>query len=169
LKIIAALLALVVLCASAHAQTPPAAVVGKPVAGAPRWKLLEATDGCWAETGAGAVFAEGDTVHAKILINKSGELVLVAARPEWQRTETRIDFTVAVDGGEPIPMSGSAAVVMAMAPVKNSDVMNRLRAASALSWNLPWGDYKAQVAGFGKAMDAVIACQRKRPTTPPAR
>jgi hypothetical protein len=170
LKIVLALIALVALSASAFGQ---AAVATAPIAAAPRWKLVTAADGCWAETGSGLVFAEGDTVHAKLLINKEGGLILVASHPGWQRTESRIDYTVRPDSGEVIPIAGSAAVVMAMGPIKRDDDALRLRNASVLIWNLPWGNYRAQVGGLGKALDAIAACERKRqaalPRPAPAR
>jgi hypothetical protein len=166
LKRIAACLVLVALPAAALAQAVTATA---PIAAAPRWKLVQAADGCWAETGSGLVFAEGDTVHAKLLINKEGGLILIASHPGWQRTESRIDFTVRPDSGEPIPISGSAAVVMAMGPIKRDDDAARLRNAQMLVWNLPWGNYRAQVQGLGKALDAIAACERKRRAAPAPR
>jgi hypothetical protein len=163
----AALLALLTLSAPALAQ---AATSTTPIPGVPRWKLVQAADGCWAETGSGLVFAEGDTVHAKILINNSGDLILTASRPDWKRTETQIDFTVQADGTAPMFMNGSAAIVMVMASVKNVGDVGRLRGASLLMWNLPWGNYRAHVEGFAKAMDTVVACQNKQRAAPrPAR
>jgi hypothetical protein len=159
LRTVAALFALFALSAPAFAQ---AVTNTTPIPGVPRWKLVQASDGCWAETGAGTVFEPGDNVHAKLLINKEGGLILIASHPSWARTETRIDFTVQPDAGEPIAISGTAAIVMAMGPIKRDEDAVRLRNAGVLIWNLPWGHYRAQVQGLGKALDAIAACERKR-------
>lgn len=43
--------------------------------------------------------------------------------------------------------------------IDGAENIRKMRDAKTLDWNLPYGHFRAEVAGLGAALDAVIACR----------
>lgn len=138
------------------------ALADHPVAGAPVWLLIDSPErDCWAETGAGAKFAPGDTLHIKLMVNIDGNLVIAGARPDW-RANGRVVFRQTIDQDPPEAIDGSGVMSLVLAEITEPDMMERLRRAMRLTWKMPWGSFSAKVTGLGAAFDAVAECRRQK-------
>jgi hypothetical protein len=137
------------------------ALADRAVPGAPDWMLIESVaNDCYAETGAGQNFANGDTLHIKLMKNGRGNLVLAGARPEWRNAGT-IEFSLTIDNGPPETLRGSNAISLVLTEIRDPALIRRLRDATMLTWQLPWGNFTARVSGLGVAYDAVAECKRR--------
>ena len=133
------------------------AFADEPVRGAPNWTLIDSvTADCWAETGNGANFAPGDTIHIKVMFNDRDRVILMGARPDWKRLGP-VAFGLSIDGGDPEIMRGNNANSLVITEIDPA-LVDRLRAASRIEWQLPWGAFSANVSGLGIALDAVDDC-----------
>jgi hypothetical protein len=141
--------------------TAPAFADG-PVPGAPNWTLVDsAPRDCWAETGAGAHFPMGDTMHIKVMRNNRGNLIVAGARPDWRNTGS-LEFAMRIDAGPAQPMRGSGAMSLVLTEIEDPGLEQSLRDATRLVWQMPWGNFTASVSGLGTAYEAVADCKRQK-------
>jgi hypothetical protein len=135
------------------------ALADEPVRGTSNWTLVDSvTADCWAETGNGASFAPGDTIHVKVMFNDRDRVILMGARPDWRRLGP-VAFGLSIDGGDPEIMRGNNANSLVIVEIDDPGLVERLRAASRIEWQLPWGAFSADVSGLGLALDAVDDCR----------
>jgi hypothetical protein len=149
-----------VACAAALLLAAAApALADEPVEGASNWMLIDSvTADCWAETGNGNSFAPGDTIHVKLMFDDRDHVILMGARPDWRKLGV-IAFGLSIDGGDPELLRGHGANSLVVAVIDDPELLQRLRQASRLEWQLPWGMFSAKVLGLGIALDAVDDCR----------
>lgn len=101
---------------------------------------------------------EGRTVNTRLLRARDGTMVLIASWPTWDRTGHPISGTLAVDGGEPVVISGASIGPLFLMRVDDDALYQRLREARLLQWSLPWGEFSTEISGLGAAFDAIDVC-----------
>lgn len=82
----------------------------------------------------------------------------MAGRPDWKFDPEKVSARLSIDGAASMTLEGNALLNLVLFPVKDGALRDSLRAARTLDWRLPWGDYHAEVAGLGAALDAVRRC-----------
>lgn len=63
-----------------------------------------------------------------------------------------------IDNGKNTAVGIEAAFNLILLKVSNTDMVDALRGAHLLHWELPWGKYTADVDGLGRALDWVQQC-----------
>jgi len=98
------------------------------------------------------------------MLNRSGQLVLVAGRPDW-RASGPVEVSLRIDGFELSHLQANAFNNVVLVLISYEAVVKRLMAAKELYWTLPTGKYHAAVSGLGDALSWVQQCQQaKRPS-----
>lgn len=143
------------LCATsiAQAQQPaPARHVGK-------WLLNERGQAC-------AARLVGDQADTLLMLNKAGALVLAAGHGDWTGLKGQAPISLSIDGAIPEALNATMMNEIVLTLVTDPDMVERLRRAHSLSWDLPSGHYTAKVSDLGKALDAISACRGSQPGPP---
>jgi hypothetical protein len=154
-------------CAGQASFVQTSAPPPSPAAG--DWTLSDAsvgTDWC-------VMRRRGEQVDTVLMLNREGRLILGAGKPSWSESaDSSAEATLAVDGGPPRAVKVSLLQNLALTLVQDGALSRQLRGASKISWSLPQGDFHADVAGLGPAVDALRVCMRQRHPdgyAPPAR
>lgn len=115
-----------------------------------------------------AVRRNGRDVDTTISLNASGAVILTAGRPDWAMPPTSVQATLAIGDAQPVAVQ---AIVFTNVVIVNLDKNDpalpaALARAKSLKWSFSWGQFEADIAGVDKALDALRACQAKRPGAP---
>ena len=144
------------IAAAAALAVPPVAADGQgtPIAGA--WRLirhLPIVEGpvCVARAG-------GEDANMDIMLNRDGEPILVAARPDWN-LRGALAVGLAIDDDPVRKLEGQSVANLVLVRLSDTALVERLRRARTLAWSLPFGRFRTSVAEFGAALDAIRACQ----------
>jgi hypothetical protein len=119
-----------------------------------RWTLGLPTDPPGKTCGAAKL---GEQVNTRLLRNRDGEMILIAARREWDHSDP---FTagLSIDGAEAMEVEALTVGPLVLVQVKDAALEARVKAARTLDWTLPWGAFHAEVEGLGAAYDAIEVC-----------
>ena len=152
MKLAAAFAALAHFATSAGAAG--AAEDGTPIAGA--WRLIRRLPTpdhpvCVAR-------AAGAEANMDLLLNNDGVPVLIAARPEW-RSAGPIEIALSIDDKRAQKVTAQSAPPLVLVLLSDAKMVERLRQARSLTWSLPFGRVRTDMAGFDAALAAVKACQ----------
>ena len=131
------------------------ALAGTPIPNAGDWMVVKNPSGCWVEVDSG-----NSNVQTKIILAMGGTPMLVAGRPDWNHNDNDTTFTLQIDDGPAEPVRGGAMGNMILVGIDQPERLERLRSARKIAWQLPWGNFHADVAGLGAALDALKECQR---------
>jgi len=147
-------LGLVALSGTALAQTPEGQD-NQPIAGAGSWMLQRRLPGmpglvCTIRT-------EGPEANTTILLNNDRRPVLIIGRGDWSGHMGEARATLSIDGGRPIRLEAAMLQSIVLVLIEPA-LLDRLRAAQTLDWTLPFGRFRANVAGLGTAFDALSGC-----------
>ena len=107
----------------------------------------------------------GAEVDTMLMLNKDGDLLLVAGREDWQQPAGNWDISVQVDDVEIEHVKATVFNNLVFLLVKDESTVHRLRAAKVIAWYLPVGVYRASVAGLGSALDSLRMCEQTRAAT----
>ena len=147
---------------AAAVAAQPRADDGESIAGP--WRLLT-----WlpmVERPVCMVRAAGAEVNLDIILNKAGEPILIAARPDWKHSgDAEIGLTI--DGDPPRTLQGQMLANLVLIPLSDL-LVRRLKQAKAVQLALPFGRFRANVAEFGAALSALQACGARIGATRPA-
>jgi len=100
----------------------------------------------------------GDAIDIQIVRNKIDHLLLIAGHPDWDHKGGPIHVTISVDGGPPVPLDGFVIGPIVLVEVADDALTKQLKAAHAVRWDLPWGQFTATIDGLGKALDSIAYC-----------
>jgi hypothetical protein len=156
MKLAAAFAALALLATPAGAAED-----GTPIAGA--WRLIRRLPTpdhpvCLARVA-------GVEANMDLLLNNDGVPVLIAARPEW-RSAGPIEIALTIDDKRAQKLTAQSAPPLVLVLLSDAKVVERLRQARSLTWSLPFGRVRTDMAGFDAALAAVKACQTEGVKTP---
>jgi hypothetical protein len=101
----------------------------------------------------------GKEVDTMLMLNRNGELILVAGRADW-RASGSYQIGLRIDDFEAAMLPAGAFNNLVLALIKDETILNRLKTAKDLYWSLPSGTYHATVAGLGDALDWVHTCEQ---------
>jgi hypothetical protein len=121
------------------------------------WTIFDPTPG----TNDCSIRANGGSIDTMVMVNKTGALVLVGARNDWERPGKSIEVTLRIGDGKAVTTKASALSNLVLLQLDDSQAQ-ALRQATTLSWTLPWGAFDAQLRGNGAAIDALLACHKRR-------
>jgi hypothetical protein len=123
-----------------------------------RWTFAETLPG----GNACAAKLPGDEVDTLLMLNKSGELLLIAGRPEWRGRGESQEIELQIDRFEIKHLVASSFDNLVLLVVKDESVLKRLKNAKDLYWRLPSGTYHAAVQGLATALSWLHTCERKK-------
>jgi len=129
----------------------------RPIPLAGEWRLSATLPGVTGSACTARI--NGDQVDTILMINRSGQLLLVAGHNGWAAWGGELDVSLQIDGDTPDKLKAFSFNNLVMTEVTNETVLLRLRRARTLDWSLPLGHFHAAVSGLGIALDAVKACQ----------
>jgi hypothetical protein len=129
----------------------------QPVEGAPSWLLFDHLPGV--EGRACMVRTNGPEADTMLVFNNVGVPLLIAGWADQYHEGGEAEVSLSVDGAAPVRMRGSVALNLVITSVADATLLQRLRAARTLDWTFPFGRFRADVAGFGVALDALRACR----------
>lgn len=111
--------------------------------------------------GANACAAQltGDEVDTTLMLNRNGQLILVAGRSNWRAAGPE-EVSLRIDDFELDHLQANAFNNLVLLLISDEAVVKRLMAAKELYWILPSGRYHAAVTGLGDALDWVRRCER---------
>jgi hypothetical protein len=144
---------MIVLAALALAIAPPPEGGGRLIVGG--WRLhrhLPDVDPslCVARTA-------GDEAHMDVMINNVGDPIIILARPDWD-LEGPLEVGLGIDREPARKIRGESVGTLVLVELSDRALVARLRRARTLTWALPFGRFRANIAGFGAGVDAVRAC-----------
>lgn len=119
-----------------------------------QWMHLENVIG----SGSCAARLTGSEVDTMLVVNGSGQLILVAGRADWQGSGPE-EAALRIDDFQIEHLQASAFNNLVLLEIGNEGILKRLQAAKDLYWTLPSGKYHAAVAGLGDALDWVRRCE----------
>jgi hypothetical protein len=119
------------------------------------WTLGLPTDAPGQTCGAAKLGVE---VNTRLLRNRGGKMVLIAARGDWDHSEP-VTAGLSVDGAEAVEVEALTVGPLVLVLVADAVLEARVKAARTLDWTLPWGAFHAEVEGLGAAYDKVEVCQ----------
>lgn len=132
------------------------AAIAAPVSGQPAggWTLGLPTDAPGKTCGAAKLGAE---VNTRLLRNRGGRMVLIAARGDWDHSEP-VTAGLSIDGAEAVEVEALTVGPLVLVLMADAALEARVKAARTLDWTLPWGAFHAEVEGLGAAYDAIEVC-----------
>ena len=101
---------------------------------------------------------EGDAIDTHLARNKDGSMLLVAGNPNWDHMSNALHVTISVDDGPPVSLEGFSIGPTAFVVIKPDALIQQLKAAHRVTWDLPWGHFAAMVDGLGEAFDSIAVC-----------
>jgi hypothetical protein len=137
---------------SEQVDQPPAAIPG---GGA--WRLLVTLPGLTERICSARV--AGPQIDTILLLNKTGDLVLMGGRQDWATWAAAVPIDLSIDGADPVHLDGDTVSNLITVLIKDPELVRRLREARVLDWTLPTGHVRGDVAGLGAALDAMKACK----------
>jgi len=126
--------------------------------GAGDWTLLDSLPGadhC-------SLRLNGAEVDTMLIRNKLGSLILMAGRSDWAFPAGAAKVTLQIDDAPPQDIDASVFNNLVFVPVKDRTTEEQLMHADHLRWHLPWGDFRAHIAGLNAAIDALRSCDQKK-------
>jgi len=122
------------------------------------WQILDKlpfSDGCGARKA-------GDEIDTILIVNRTNQLILVAAKPNWNHQAGSAEVTLQIDDSAPETMRASTIANLSLVLVADNAKEAQLRQAKLLRWHLPWGDFRTTVTGLGDALDALRQCVKSK-------
>ncbi len=138
----------------------PMVVVTASVASEPsvaQWTHIETVPG---GTACAARLA-GSEVDTMLMLNRSGQLILVAGRSDWRASGPE-EVSLRIDDFELDHLRANAFNNLVLLLISDEAVVKRLMAAKELYWTLPSGTYHATVSGLGDALGWVRRCEQDK-------
>ena len=133
-----------------------------PIAGAGDWLLVDSLPGSPGHACTARVAGpEADTM---LLLNRVNVPILVAGRADWHDLGGPAEVGLSIDGEAPRQLSAYMVANLVLTQLTDAALLARLRGARTLDWALPFGRFRANVSGFGAALDAIRACAAARGT-----
>lgn len=124
------------------------------------WESVDVAAGC-------AARLKGDEVDTFVTINDIDQVLLIAARKDWNFWGEKTEMTLQIDSQAPVSLEGWKFSNMILVLLPDERDAAALRKASVLHWHFPMGDYRTRVHDVGSALDAVAACKKEKgPGTP---
>lgn len=136
---------------------PGALLAQQPVPDAPAWQLFDRMEGV--EGRNCSARSSGPEANTRLLLNEAGVPVLIAARPDWRNESRETEIRLSIDGAEPVRAQGFILVNLVLVKIDDASLLRRLRGARTIDWRFPFGSFRANVEGLGKALDAVRLCR----------
>lgn len=130
------------------------------VAAAPflgRWAYIKTIPGGTAC----AVRRHGREVDTMMMLNRNGQLVLIAGRTGWQGAGPET-IAIRVDRGPIDRLKADVFNNLVMVRISSQAILKRLEVAKSLLWYMPTGEYRAEVAGLGGALKWLYRCEAKK-------
>ena len=100
----------------------------------------------------------GPAIDTQLLRNRAGDLILVAGHGDWSHDGDPFALTISADGAPPMRLTGYPIGPTIFVLVEDDALEKQIKAAHTLDWRLPWGQFRAEVEGLGKAFDALTVC-----------
>jgi hypothetical protein len=122
-----------------------------------RWMHIEKVPGGTAC----AARLPGDEVDTMLMLNKNGQLILVAGKADWRASGSQ-EIGLRIDGFELNHLSAEAFNNLVLLQVADETALKRLKVAKDIFWLLPSGVYHATVAGLGDALSWVQQCEQAK-------
>lgn len=124
------------------------------------WRMLESLPGirsppCVART-------EGPQLNTNLLLNRDGVPVLTLGRADWHDLSGEVVIGYSIDGRPAERHGASMAVNLVVTTLDSPALVAEFRAAGAVDWGLPFGQFRSDLTGFGAALQAVQHCVAKR-------
>ena len=128
----------------------------QPIPGAGNWALVRRLPGvpglvC-------TIRSEGPEANTTILLNNEGRPVLMIGRGDWKDLRGDAQVSLSIDGGPPVALDAMMVHNLVIVGPLDTPLLQRLSGAGTLEWSLPFGGFRAHVAGLGTALDALAAC-----------
>jgi len=101
----------------------------------------------------------GSEVDTTLMLNRSGQLILVAGRSDWRASGPE-QVSLRIDDFELDHLQANAFNNLVLVLISDEAVVKRLMAAKELYWTLPSGKYRAMISGLGDALEWVRQCER---------
>lgn len=108
-----------------------------------------------------AVRRHGSDVDTMMMLNRSGQLVLIAGRSGWQGAGPET-IAIRVDRGPIDRLKADAFNNLVMVRIGSRAILKRLERAKNLLWYMPTGEYHAEVAGLDGALNWLYRCEAKK-------
>jgi hypothetical protein len=121
------------------------------------WSLtdkLPIGDGCAARRG-------GEEVDTLVVLNRAGQVILIAAKPEW-RMSGEHEINVRIDDYVMEHVKVNAFVNLVLLMIKDDQVLSRLLVAKDLYWTMPKGVLHAQISGLGEVVEQLRVCEKAK-------
>jgi hypothetical protein len=99
----------------------------------------------------------GPEVNTRLLRNKTGQMILIAARGDWNNSDP-IAPKLSIDGAPAKRVLAQTVGPLVLVLVDQPELEAKLRPAKTLQWTMPWGVFNAQVEGLGAAYDQLADC-----------
>lgn len=119
------------------------------------WTLADLGNECSARL-------QGSEVNTWVAINERDEVIVTAARADWDALEKEIEVTLQIDAERPKRFTAVAFNKLVLVVLRDAKDVAALRKASTLWWRMPTGNYAAKVHDVGAALDAATACTRQK-------
>lgn len=145
------------LVAAVLAVAPTALPAQQPVPGAANWLLFDQLPGV--EGRACMVRTSGPEADTMLTLNNIGVPLLIAGWADQHHEGGEVQASLSVDGTAPVQLQASVALNLVIMSVEDGALLQRLRTARTIDWTFPFGRFRANVAGFGTALDALRACK----------
>ena len=101
-----------------------------------------------------------------LMRNRDGEIILVAGRGDWANPTGQTKITLQLDDAPPQELDASVFDNLVLSAIKDAALSDRLMHAGRLRWHLPWGDFRADIAGLSVAAEALRACDLRKKAAP---
>jgi hypothetical protein len=101
----------------------------------------------------------GKEVDTMLMLNRNGDLILVAGRSDWHSSGS-YEIGLRVDDFATDTLQANAFNNLMLVLIKDETILGRLKTAKDLYWSLPSGKYHAIVVGLGDALDWVHTCEQ---------
>lgn len=103
----------------------------------------------------------GTKVDTLMMLNRDGQLILIAGHPNWNLKYSGPREVSLLIGNQKVKhLKGYPFRSLFMVLIKNNATVTRLEHAKRLTWNLPFGTYHANIAGLGKALSWIRECEK---------
>ena len=108
-----------------------------------------------------AVRHRGSEVDTMMMLNRSGQLVLIAGRSGWHGAGSET-IAMRVDRGPIDRIKADAFNNLVMVRISSLATLKRLERAKNLLWYMPTGEYHTEVAGLDGALKWLYRCEAKK-------
>lgn len=109
-----------------------------------------------APTGSCIAHRAGAHVDTMMLTNRDGKLVLMAGRPDWKMPAGNRTITLEIDEHRWEGVAASSLNSLLIVLVSDPTMLDQLRHARRLVWNLPRQRLTADLPGLGEAIDSIM-------------